>query len=183
MAESSARHRLADAVASARRPEPKTHEVAQALFDEHLDLAAIRKALGQPLRAPDTHPLAEMPPLAVKPAADLPDAAAVDTAGPEDAPAGDGRAREELAVPAAAARAHRFPGRRLAAFAATLAVAVGLWASLASPTVEAVALISPSGHLGPCALPARAGCIPRLRPATLGRATDRPFRPPHGSRS
>ena len=56
MAESSARHRLADAVASARRPEPEPREVAQALFDEHLDLAAIRKALGQPLRAPDTHP-------------------------------------------------------------------------------------------------------------------------------
>ncbi len=87
MAESSARYRLTDVVAQARRPDPETREVAKALFTEHLDLAAIRKALGQPLPASETHPPEQPAP-----------------AGPEDA--------TETAPPSKRRKARRSPGPR-----------------------------------------------------------------------
>jgi hypothetical protein len=43
-----ARNRIGEALGQSRPPDPAPREVARALFHEHLDLAAIRKALGQP---------------------------------------------------------------------------------------------------------------------------------------
>ena len=46
------RNRIGEAVVRSRPADPPQHEIATALFNEHLDLAAIRKALGQPRAAP-----------------------------------------------------------------------------------------------------------------------------------
>ena len=72
-----ARNRIGEALGQSRPPDPAPREVARALFHEHLDLAAIRKALGQPSPANLQPP---RPPVAPKKAPPAPvEAASVPT--------------------------------------------------------------------------------------------------------
>jgi hypothetical protein len=72
-----ARNRIGEALGQSRPPDPAPREVARALFHEHLDLAAIRKALGQPSPA-DLQP--SRPPVVPKKAPPAPvEAASVPT--------------------------------------------------------------------------------------------------------
>lgn len=63
-----ARNRIGEALGQSRPAETAPREVARALFHEHLDLAAIRKALGQPSPANLPRPRAPVAPKKAPPA-------------------------------------------------------------------------------------------------------------------
>ncbi len=114
MAEAAGRNRLGEAVARAQPRPAEAREVASALFDEHLDLAAIRKALGQPRPLPATAG-PERPDIEEK---------AGDRAAPPPDPSEPVSAGEAAAVGASAPARRRYGRSALAGAAAIVAMIV-----------------------------------------------------------